>query len=44
MHPPARHLFSGHGIHHCLGAPPARLEARVALHALLTRVLIASPP
>ncbi|WLW57293.1 cytochrome P450 family protein [Streptomyces sp. YU58] len=36
--PAARHLAFGHGIHHCLGAPLARLEARVALHTLLTRV------
>nr|WP_245695473.1 cytochrome P450 [Streptomyces antibioticus] len=36
--PVARHLAFGHGIHHCLGAPLARLEARVALHTLLTRV------
>jgi cytochrome P450 len=36
--PAARHLSFGHGIHHCLGAPLARLEARVALHTLLTRV------
>ena len=35
---PSRHLAFGHGIHHCLGAPLARLEARVALHTLLTRV------
>ncbi|WP_169808462.1 cytochrome P450 family protein [Streptomyces longwoodensis] len=31
------HLAFGHGIHYCLGAPLARLEARTALGALLER-------
>ncbi|HEU4327275.1 MAG TPA: cytochrome P450 [Roseiflexaceae bacterium] len=35
---PNRHLGFGHGIHYCLGAPLARLEARIALTALLERV------
>lgn len=32
-----RHAAFGVGLHHCLGAPLARLEARVALTALLAR-------
>jgi cytochrome P450 len=35
--PPAPHLAFGHGIHHCLGAPLARIEMRVAFPALLQR-------
>jgi len=31
------HLAFGHGIHHCLGAPLARIEARIALGGLITR-------
>ncbi|MCX4966575.1 cytochrome P450 [Streptomyces sp. NBC_00654] len=32
-----QHLGFGHGVHHCLGAPLARLELQEALSALLTR-------
>ncbi|MGW2051732.1 cytochrome P450 [Streptomyces sp. NPDC001858] len=34
---PRGHLAFGHGIHHCLGAPLARMELRVALPALFER-------
>jgi cytochrome P450 len=33
----ARHLASGHGVHHCLGAPLARMEGHIALGTLLRR-------
>jgi cytochrome P450 len=41
------HVAFGHGIHHCLGAPLARMEAEVALGALLARfprISLAVPP
>jgi cytochrome P450 len=41
------HVAFGHGIHHCLGAPLARMEAEVALGALLARfprISLAIPP
>jgi cytochrome P450 len=37
----------GHGIHHCLAAPLARMEAAIALGALLDRfpsMTLAVPP
>nr|WP_281396868.1 cytochrome P450 [Streptomyces olivoverticillatus] len=33
----SKHLAFGHGIHHCLGAPLARLQAGIAFTALLER-------
>jgi cytochrome P450 len=35
---PNPHIAFGHGIHSCLGAPLARLEARIALTDLLGRL------
>jgi cytochrome P450 len=41
------HVAFGHGLHYCVGAPLARMEAEVALGALLTRfpgMSLAVPP
>ncbi|MHA6622366.1 cytochrome P450 [Pseudonocardia sp. DLS-67] len=35
--PATRHVAVGHGVHHCLGAPLARTEMRIAFAALLRR-------
>ncbi|MDR3573307.1 MAG: cytochrome P450 [Anaerolineaceae bacterium] len=34
---PNKHIAFGHGVHYCLGAPLARLEARIALNEMLKR-------
>jgi cytochrome P450 len=34
---PGPHVAFGHGVHHCLGAPLARMELRIGLPALLRR-------
>jgi cytochrome P450 len=35
---PERHVAFGDGIHHCLGAPLARFEARIVFEELLRRI------
>ena len=42
---PQKHLGFGHGIHFCIGAPIARMEARITLEELLrqTRSLSLDP-
>lgn len=40
---PNRHAAFGMGIHYCLGAPLARLEADIALRTLLPRIRAISP-
>ncbi|WP_245665192.1 cytochrome P450 family protein [Actinoplanes subtropicus] len=45
--PDKEHLSFGHGVHYCLGAPLARMEARIALPALFERfpdLTLAVPP
>ena len=34
---PPPHVAFGHGVHHCLGAPLARMEMRIAFPALFQR-------
>ena len=36
--PAKRHMAFGLGVHFCLGAPMARLEARIAMEALISRL------
>ena len=43
----AAHVTFGHGVHHCVGAPLARLEAEIAFTELLRRfpsMRLAIPP
>jgi cytochrome P450 len=37
---PRRHVAFGRGIHHCVGAPLARLETRIVLSSFLARTEI----
>jgi cytochrome P450 len=44
---PQDHLAFGHGVHHCVGAPLARLEGQIAIGRLLARfpaLALAAPP
>jgi len=36
--PPTKHMAFGHGIHHCVGAPLARVELQTAFTTLLRRL------
>jgi cytochrome P450 len=45
--PSERHLSFGHGAHYCLGAPLARLQARVAVQVVAAergRIRLADDP
>jgi len=37
-HKGSRHIAFSQGIHHCLGAPLARVEAQIAINTLLRRM------
>ncbi|MFG1639343.1 cytochrome P450 [Amycolatopsis sp. NPDC049252] len=39
---PAGHVAFGHGLRHCVGVPPARLEAQIAFTQLVRRFLRSS--
>jgi len=38
-----RHIAFGHGVHTCIGAPLARMEARAAMEALVARFVTVAP-